>query len=517
MEKRAVIYIRVSDQSQIENNSLEVQEKACRNYAKQKGYAVHEPIFKDEGFSAKHVDTRPDMKNLLLFCCNKKNNISYVIVYKMDRWSRNAEEGLAAAALLAKYGVELISTTEGIEKTPSGSLLKTILLALGQFDNEMKGERVHDNMIALFRKGIWHSRCPVGYKRPFNTKEENKGKPPIKIPELEEIIIQLFQRAAKGIYSRQKLADYMNNKGFREYAGSKSTAKIVERIVKNSFYFGNMYSKKWNEFSWGKHEPMIDEDTWCRANLALFGSNRKYKIQDNSLFPLKGLLKCEICSHEMTSSNPRGRSKQYLHYECGNKACRGLRIDAEKAHDKFMNLLYGIKPTSRVLKLFIHMIFSEWDSTINITRQEIIKIDQQIEQYKNDLRVVSRSLDKRIYTEEMAQGEADKINLELTILEVSRSDIKIEQYDAEKIKNFTEHFLSNLDSLWLRLEDLSMKQALQKKIFPEGVILTRNHEIRTATLSPAFALISTLSDGNLTFGDPEGIRTPDSQDENLMS
>ncbi len=40
MEKRAVIYIRVSDPSQIENNSLETQEKYCRNFAKSHGYEV---------------------------------------------------------------------------------------------------------------------------------------------------------------------------------------------------------------------------------------------------------------------------------------------------------------------------------------------------------------------------------------------------------------------------------------------------------------------------------------------
>ena len=203
MDKRAIIYIRVSDTSQIENSSLGVQEKSCRAYAKQKGYRIAEPIFRDEGFSAKHVNTRPGMRQLLQYCCSKKNNISYVIVYKMDRWSRNTEEGLAAGVTLAKYGVELVSSTENIEKTPSGRLIRTILLGLGQFDNEIKGERIHDNMMALFRKGVWCWACPVGYKRPFHSREENKGKAPIPDDKLRSIIKTLFENAVKKLYSKQ--------------------------------------------------------------------------------------------------------------------------------------------------------------------------------------------------------------------------------------------------------------------------------------------------------------------------
>src|SRR3989344_3695900 len=163
------------------------------------------------------------------------------------------------------------------------------------------------------------------------------------------------------------------------------------------------------------------------------------------------------------------------------------------------------------------MIFDEWDTVIDSSKTEIDRLDDQIRYQENELRMISHSLDKRIYTEEMAQKEADKTNLELTLLKVRRSDIRIEQYDAEKVKNFTEHFLKNLDSLWLRLDDLPKKQALQSKIFPDGVILTLNKKIRTASLSPAFALIDTLSSTDSTFGDPDGIRTRDLQDENLTS
>src|SRR5258708_3383313 len=128
MEKlKAVIYIRVSDQSQIENNSLGTQLKACQNFAEGANLQIVK-TFREEGFSAKHIHTRPQMRELLKFCTTKKNNIFRIIVYKMDRWTRNTEEGLATMTLLSKYGVAVVPATEIAEQTPMGNAMRTILM-----------------------------------------------------------------------------------------------------------------------------------------------------------------------------------------------------------------------------------------------------------------------------------------------------------------------------------------------------------------------------------------------------
>ena len=61
MEKlKAVIYLRVSDESQIKNNSLETQLISCRLFADANNLEVVK-VFREEGVSAKHVHTRPEM------------------------------------------------------------------------------------------------------------------------------------------------------------------------------------------------------------------------------------------------------------------------------------------------------------------------------------------------------------------------------------------------------------------------------------------------------------------------
>lgn len=489
--KKAVIYLRVSDPSQIENNSLQTQEKICRSFATRQGFDLITSPFRDEGFSAKGkgYETRPNLRGLIDFCKNKKNNISTVIVYKMDRWSRDVKDGLAIISLLSKYGIDVVSATEGFQDDAQGRFMRTILLATAQLDNELKGERVKDNMQTMFRSGLWCWKPPIGYKRPFNNKFDNRGKTPIINLEIGLIIKHIFELASTGIYSRKQLADEANLLGFENLYHRKMDHKLVVSILKNSFYYGLMYAPKWNEYQMGIHEPLISENLWQLANAKVFGIKRKYSIQDTSEYPLKGFIHCGICKGFMTSSNPSGRNaKKYKHYECGNKKCRKTRINIEEAHEQFISRLSALKPSEEVLRLFNHMVKEEWDMTLNKTQEREELIESNIKKLQNEIDSISKSFNIGVYTPEEAKEKAEKIRSEIAILSLERSDNQIVHYNAEIVTNFITHFLKHLDSLWNKL-DLPKKQALQNIIFINGIECTIGKEIRTGDLSLAFQVI----------------------------
>ena len=491
MERRAVIYTRVSDPSQIENNSLETQLKVCESFSKSKGYEVVK-VFTDEGKSAKHVYTRAELRKLISFCCVKSNRIDALIVYKFDRFSRNTEEGLATISLLAKYKVQVLSATENFEDNPIGKAIRSIILAVGQLDNEVKGERVKDNMQAVFRKGLWPFKCPIGYKRPFRTKEESKGKPAVIDPNLGPIITQMFINASTGIYNKTQLARMMNLAGFGDHYRAKASHKIVDDILKRTFYYGYMFAPKWNEYAWGKHEKLIDKDTWEKSYQKVIMKKKNYKFQDVDLYPLKGKLMCEHCGKPLTTSPSKGKTRIFYYYECRNKSCRSVRIEAKQAHDKFLMVLNAIRPSERVLKLFDHMVFAEWDKTISDAETQAEKVEIKISKLKEDLKSIRRSVDSRLMTENEGKEQAEENRKEIALLGIERSDIRIDQYDKEIIREFTKHFLLNLDKLWDVL-DLSKRQALLTHIFPNGITCNKNREIRTPELSPSFNLIQSLS------------------------
>ncbi|MCL4415907.1 MAG: recombinase family protein, partial [Actinobacteria bacterium] len=88
---KAVIYIRVSSEEQVENFSLKTQEEICRRDAKYKGYEIDQ-VFREEGKSAKTILGRPELLKMLDYCRKNKKDIQAVYVYRLDRLSRQTSD-----------------------------------------------------------------------------------------------------------------------------------------------------------------------------------------------------------------------------------------------------------------------------------------------------------------------------------------------------------------------------------------------------------------------------------------
>ena len=101
--KRAIIYLRVSTEEQVDNFSLDTQEEICRREAEKRGYEVVD-MFREEGRSAKTILGRPVLISLLEYCRKNKNKIHAVFVYRLDRISRQTADYLAIRKKLLENG-----------------------------------------------------------------------------------------------------------------------------------------------------------------------------------------------------------------------------------------------------------------------------------------------------------------------------------------------------------------------------------------------------------------------------
>ena len=133
-EKRnAIIYCRVSTKEQVEEgNSLVTQERNCREYAAKNNYHIVQ-VFIERGESAKTAE-RTELQNLFKFCALKKNEITAVIAYKIDRISRNTDDYSQIRILLKRYGTEIKSNSEHFEDNPAGRFMENIIANVAQFD-----------------------------------------------------------------------------------------------------------------------------------------------------------------------------------------------------------------------------------------------------------------------------------------------------------------------------------------------------------------------------------------------
>ncbi len=77
-----VIYCRVSSKEQIEGTSLESQESACREYARQHDLKILR-VFVERGESAKFAD-RTQLLDLIDYCKASKGGVQVLLVWKVQ-------------------------------------------------------------------------------------------------------------------------------------------------------------------------------------------------------------------------------------------------------------------------------------------------------------------------------------------------------------------------------------------------------------------------------------------------
>ena len=142
--KKAVIYLRVSTEEQVDNFSLDTQEELCRKEATKRGYQIVE-VFREEGRSAKSILGRPVLINLLEYCRKHKKNLEAVFAYRLDRISRQTSDYLAIRKKLGEHGINIISATEPTGDSPTEKLVETILAGFAQLDNDIRSERARND------------------------------------------------------------------------------------------------------------------------------------------------------------------------------------------------------------------------------------------------------------------------------------------------------------------------------------------------------------------------------------
>ncbi len=150
---KAIIYCRVSTREQVDNLSLETQEKACREFCERGGGEVCR-VFVEEGESAKTLN-RKQLRQLMDYCRKNKQAVDRVIVYSLSRLSRAAHDHQVLRAYLLGLGITLRSATEPIDDTSTGKLMETILSGFAQFDNDVRSDRTKAGMETALRLGKW--------------------------------------------------------------------------------------------------------------------------------------------------------------------------------------------------------------------------------------------------------------------------------------------------------------------------------------------------------------------------
>ena len=174
--------------------SIGNQVELCREYVRNvfgENCAERCVVFEDEGFSGGNLK-RPDFQRMM--DAVRKHRFRAVVVYRLDRISRNISDFTGLIDELAKLNVSFISIREQFDTgTPMGRAMMFIISVFSQLERETIAERIRDNMQELAKTGRWlGGNTPIGYRSGAVSKltvdgKERKSYRLIPVPEEIEI------------------------------------------------------------------------------------------------------------------------------------------------------------------------------------------------------------------------------------------------------------------------------------------------------------------------------------------
>lgn len=136
---RVAIYCRVSTEEQ----SIEKQEAACREYCAREGHDIF-AVYKDDGVSGMKT-SRPAFDQLLVDMRSRK--FSCVMVTKLDRIGRSLQHILALVEEFCKKGINFIAITQNIDLlSPAGKFQLQMLGAFAEFERNIISERTKEGL-----------------------------------------------------------------------------------------------------------------------------------------------------------------------------------------------------------------------------------------------------------------------------------------------------------------------------------------------------------------------------------
>ena len=320
---------------QVEGFSLDAQKDRLRREATMRGMSVAGE-YSDEGKSGKNVQGRPEFMRMLEDIKSDKDGISYVLVFKLSRFGRNAADTLNSLQTMQNYGVNLICVEDGIDSSKdAGKLMISVLAAVAEIEKENIREQTMAGRTQKAKEGKWNGGfAPYGYKLVARDGYKHKF---LEVAEDEADIIRLiFDKYVNTPMGTNSVAKWLNEHGYKKKVRQNGSLtgfadKFIVGVLDNPVYMGKIsYGRRKHENikgtngetrivkqpkdSWelydGLHEPLVSEDTWYKAQ-AKRKHNGGAREKTHSTWHehiLSTIVKCPECGASMYGSVNRKKN-----------------------------------------------------------------------------------------------------------------------------------------------------------------------------------------------------------------
>lgn len=358
-------------------------------------------VYEDEDYTGANTN-RPSLQRLMTDI--RTGFVDVLIVYQLDRLSRDIKDFSNIYAILEEHHVQFISVKESIDTTtPIGKAMMYITVVFAQMERETIANRVNDNMIGLAKAGWWFGgNPPTGYRRVRVTDSDGKNHVTLEIvPEDTDYINGIFDLFLEKECSLQRLESYFKQQKILTKNGKFFSTTQLYGILSSFCYTENtpaVYDflktkgcimdeqsprelwdgthgiicygrtternkkhqlnppEKWR-ISIGRHKPFISAEKWLAVQNQfthnVFDKTMKYDVP-----LLKGVLRCS-CGRLMAISRKKRLEGVSSWYYCvkrireGSEYCNMSSIKIDKLDNKVISIFEAIEQDPAAIDKYI--------------------------------------------------------------------------------------------------------------------------------------------------------------------
>ena len=403
---------------QIDGYSLDAQKTKMKAFCDYNEYEIAGE-YEDAGKSGKSIEGRVSFNQMMEDIKSGKDGVSYVLVFKLSRFGRNAADVLATLQVMQDFGVNLICVEDGIDSSKdAGKLMISVLSAVAEIERENIRVQTMEGRMQKAREGKWNGGfAPYGYSLIDGKLEVN---------EEEAVAIRMiFDQYVNTDLGANGIEKYLENHGIHKIARQNGknplfAAALIRRIIQNPVYSGKIsYGRRRtekvhgtrNEYRQvkkddyllvdGLHEALVSDEVWEQAQVKVAAQAKKYekvnRDKREKIHLLSGILKCPVCGAGMYGNKSIKKRKDgsnykdFYYYGCKHRnMTRGHKCDYKKqVHEEMLDASVA----EVISKLVSNPKFSDLIRNKINMEVDTSALDQEIENYKIQLRKLYHNKD----------------------------------------------------------------------------------------------------------------------------
>ena len=474
-------YCRVSTDKADQLNSLEAQKEFFSEYTKRTGDTLVR-VYADEGISGTKIKNRKEF--LRMMADAEQGLFDMVVVKDISRFARNTVDLLQNVRKLKSLGIETQFLTANMTSMGNSEFVLTIFGALAQEESANTSKRVKFGKKMNAEKG----RVPnivYGYDKTigdyFNlaiNKEESK------------VVQQIYKWYTEEGYGAAKIANMLNEKGYKTKRNCKWSQNATCRILTNEIYTGKIINGKQevSDFLTGQRRDkdetewmvverpelrIIEDETFEKAQEILRGRHDAFNLsheRQSNKHLFSTLIKCKECGWSFRRT-VRTYKNTYVRWVCSGRNGRGADSCPNKTvvdEEELIEVLqeYFTNVLKQKKKVITHVV-NEF--------QRVYKAKDENVEYEKELNAELAKLQKTrqkymdMYTDDLISREElnEKIGGSRQEMERIENELKMVSYHltkGEQLENILNNTFKEIEDITdvHQMTNQQLKRLIQK-------------------------------------------------------